>query len=166
MSELNRFVEHFLFSWPQFNSDSFTQNCRLNSDWTVGPSITYIFQTQFISVIFQVQLNLDSLLQCINSVHLDSIIVNWIGIDWWIKIELYRSVCLYVHNMVIQQQTASKGSPRGIQYWQLIDSSVNKIFNCALKHTAKKQYWKFLRSSLAFTVFAESLRRCALRHVL
>ena len=71
------------FSWPRFNSDSFTQNCRLNSDSTVGPSITYkLFQPQFISVMFQIQLNSDCLLQSIDSVHLNSIFVDWIGIRW------------------------------------------------------------------------------------
>ena len=40
---------YFLFSWPRFNSDLFTQNCRLNLDSTVGPIKTYkLFQTQFI----------------------------------------------------------------------------------------------------------------------
>ena len=85
----------FLFSWPRFNSDSFTQNCRLNSKSTVSPSIAYkLFQTQFISAIFQIQLISNSLLKCIDSVHLDSILVNWIDIDWWIRIVVWYLVSL------------------------------------------------------------------------
>ena len=92
MSEWKRFLKLFLFFWQRFNSDLFTKNCRLNSDSTVGPTITYkLFQTRFISVIFQIQLNSDSLLYCIDPAHLDSILVNWIRMDWWIRIELCRS---------------------------------------------------------------------------
>ena len=43
-----------MFSRPQLNSDSFTQNCRLDSDSTVGFSITYkLFQIKFIALHFK-----------------------------------------------------------------------------------------------------------------
>ena len=72
--------QHMVLITECHNSHKNSQSPLTNNlyyDCQQGPSITYkLFQTQLISVIFQIQLNSESLLQCIDSVYLDSSLVN------------------------------------------------------------------------------------------